>query len=66
MIHKDLRSQAKVLIECQKIGPFVFNRYYKPIVDLDGNIDKSKLLKIDYFIATKKLYDLYDTCEVIQ
>lgn len=65
MIQKDLRTQCRVLIDCAKVGPLVLNRYYKPIVDLDGNIDKSKLLKLDFFIATKRLYNLYDTCEVI-
>lgn len=65
MIHKDIRTQLKICILCNKIGPIVINRYVKPIIDAEGNIKASLPKKIDFFIATKKLYDCYNTMEVI-
>lgn len=63
--NKDIRTQAKYIIECSKIGCIVINRFYIPCVDEDGNIRNSKPRKIRFFFATKKLYSLYDTTEVI-
>lgn len=63
--NKDIRTQAKYIIECSKFGCIVINRFYIPCVDEDGNIRNSKPRKIRIFFATKKLYSLYDTTEVI-
>lgn len=64
--NKDIRTQATYIIECSCIFKRLFiNKYYTPIIDNDGNIKKTIPSKIDYFIATEKLYQLYDTCEVI-
>lgn len=65
MVHKDIRTQLKMCIICNKIGPIVVNRYVKPVIDADGNIKASLPKKVDFFIATKKLYDSYNTLEVI-
>lgn len=65
-INKDIRTQAYRVIEVNCLFKRLFiNRYYEPIVDNDGNIKKSLPVKIDWFIATEKLYQLYDTLEVI-
>ena len=64
-VAKDIRTQAKYIIDCSKIGCLVINRYYIPFIDEDGNITKNKPKKIRFFLATKKLYSLYDTSEVI-
>lgn len=66
MIHKDLRTQLRACISCSKFGPLVINRYYKPVVDADGNISTAKMFKFSWFLATEKLYNAYNTLEVIQ
>lgn len=65
-INKDIRTQATKIIEVNCIFKRLFiNRYYEPVVDQDGNIKKTLPVKIDWFIATEKLFQLYDTLEVI-
>lgn len=64
-VNKDIRTQATFIVECRKIFPVVLNFYYKPKIDQDGNVVTKVPFKIDFFIVTKKLYDLYDTSEVI-
>lgn len=65
-INKDIRTQATRIIEVNCwFKRLYINRYYEPIVDNDGNIKKTLPVKIDWFIATEKLYQLYDTMEVI-
>lgn len=64
-INKDIRTQSKYTIDCSKIGPLVINRYYIPSIDPDGNVKNGTFRKLDFFLVTKKLYNVYDTCEVI-
>lgn len=66
-INKDVRTQASYIIDVSCLFKRLFiNRYYIPIVDNEGNIKHSLPSKIDFFVATDKLFELYDTMEVIQ
>lgn len=64
--NKDIRTQATYIIDCYCLFKRVYiNRYYVPLVDNEGNIKHTLSSKIDFFVATDKLYELYDTMEVI-
>lgn len=65
--NKSIRTQSTYIIDCYCLCKRLFiNKYYRPVVDNDGNISKTIPDKVDWFVATDKLFSLYDTMEVIE
>lgn len=64
-INKDVRTQCSYVIQVSHLGALFINRWYVPHIDEEGNSQLKRPSKITFFIATKKLFDSYNSWEVI-
>lgn len=65
-IAKDIRCQVSWLCDCYTVFGFItINKWNKPTFDADGNIIKSRVKKVDFFIQSPGLRNAYDTWKTI-
>lgn len=65
-VTKVIRDQIENLIECQKTFGIIFNKVLDPRqIEFEYGQEKIKVKKTGFFIPNKRLYDSYDTFQVI-
>jgi len=65
-VTKVIRDQIENLIECKKIMGIIFNKVLDPRdIDYDYGQRKIRVKKLGFYIPNKKLYESYDTYQII-
>lgn len=65
-ITKAIRDQLETIIECKKLGPIIINHVLNPReVEKQYGEEKIKVKKMGFFIPDMRLYDSYDTLQII-
>lgn len=67
MVDKNVRLQTRRYVECKNILNIIqICLYYKPYFDFDGNLEKTRLKKIQFFMQDESLRYMYNTFDIIK
>lgn len=66
MLSKDFRTQIRYYVKCRCfLGFITYNKWFKPVVDEQGNLIKEIPIKFDLFLQSPWLRSQYDTLKTI-